>query len=121
MRISTAATRNLPPDLGSGNSSTEGSAISSGGNDESSAARAIAPITVTNGFVSVVALPDGYGLLPVTLSLAQVCSWTGLKKTKIQELVNAGVIATSKVDGRTLVLTNSVLALIERNRVKRGI
>ena len=81
---------------------------------------AIAPLTRTDAFVAVVTLPDGFGLLPITLSIAQVGSWTGLKKTKIQELINNGAVSTAKVDGRTLVLTSSVIALIERNRIVRG-
>jgi len=77
----------------------------------------LAALVDLDAFVPVVALPSGYGLLPVTLSIAQVGSFTGLKKTKIQALINSGAISTSKVDGRTLVLTGTVLALIERNRV----
>jgi hypothetical protein len=79
----------------------------------------VAPLTQTDGFVSVIKLPDGYGLLPITLSISQVCSWTGLGKSKTQELINSAALATAKVDGRTLVLTSSVIALIERNRVMR--
>lgn len=77
----------------------------------------VAPVTRTDGFVSVVKLPDGYALLPITLSITQVCSWTGLGKSKTQELINSAALTTAKVDGRTLVLTSSVIALIERNRV----
>jgi hypothetical protein len=68
----------------------------------------------------MIAGSSGYNLLPITLSIAQVASWTQLGKTKVQELVNQGELVTSKVDARTLVLTSSVLALIERNRVERG-
>jgi hypothetical protein len=78
------------------------------------------PLSCTGPYVPVMAGPDGYGLLPITLSIAQVASWTQLGKTKVQELVNQGELVTSKVDARTLVLTSSVLALIERNRVERG-
>ncbi len=81
--------------------------------------QSVAPLTQTDGFVSVVKLPDGYALLPITLSIAQVGGWTGLSKTKIQELTNAHAIATAKVDGRTLVLTSSVISLVERNRTGR--
>ncbi len=77
---------------------------------------AVAPLTRIDELVSIVALPGGYGLLPLTLSIAQVGGWTGLSKTKIQELINAHAIATAKVDGRTLVLTSSVISLVERNR-----
>ena len=80
----------------------------------------VAGLVALDRLVAVVSLPAGYGLLPITLSIAQVGSWTGLKKTKVQELINCGAILTSKVDARTLVITSSVIALVERNRVVRG-
>lgn len=73
----------------------------------------------TGSCVPVIPGSNGYSLLPITLSIAQVASWTQLGKTKVQELVNQGDLVTSKVDARTLVLTSSVMALIERNRVER--
>lgn len=82
-------------------------------------ASGVVPLMLTDSFISVVTLPGCYGLLPLTLSVAQVGLWTGLGRTKVQELINASAIVTAKVDGRTLVLTNSVLALIERCRTAR--
>ena len=70
--------------------------------------------------IPVVALPNGLGLLPLTLSIAQVGTWTGLGKTKIFDLAARNELVVSRVDGRTLVLTSSVIALIERNRVARA-
>jgi hypothetical protein len=93
---------------------------SSGCIDGEQAASAVANVVSVDELVRLVTLPIGIGMLPITLSIAQVCSWTGLKKTKVQDLINAGSILTAKVDGRTLVLTGSVIALIERNRIKRG-
>lgn len=57
---------------------------------------------------------------PLAMSILQACHFVGLGKTKMQELINRGDVATAKVDGRTLVLTDSVVALVERNRVARG-
>lgn len=80
----------------------------------------VSMVNCAGSFVPMIAGSNGYNLLPITLSIAQVASWTQLGKTKVQELVNQGDLVTSKVDARTLVLTSSVLALIERNRVERG-
>lgn len=93
---------------------------SSGCSDGGQAANAVANVVSVDELVRLVTLPIGIGMLPITLSIAQVCSWTGLKKTKVQDLINAGSILTAKVDGRTLVLTGSVIALIERNRINKG-
>lgn len=69
-----------------------------------------------------------FGLIPneglrepsLAMGILQACRFVGLGKTKMQELINRGDVATAKVDGRTLVLTDSVVALIERHRVARG-
>lgn len=58
--------------------------------------------------------------LPLTMSLLQACKMVGLGKTKMQELVNSGELEIAKVGGRTLVLTDSIIALVERHRVSRG-
>ena len=79
----------------------------------------VAHMIPLSGLVQLVALPTGFALLPITLGIEQVLEWTNLGKTKIQDLINAGRIETSKVDGRTLVHTVSVVALIERHRVPK--
>ena len=58
--------------------------------------------------------------LPLTMGIRQACGFVGIGKTKMQELINRGEVSTAKVDGRTLVLTDSVISLVERNRVARG-
>ena len=67
--------------------------------------------------VTAIALPTGYGVLPLVLSFEQAGQWLGLGKTKLQQLVNRHELETAKVDGRTLILTRSAIALIERNLV----
>jgi hypothetical protein len=89
-------------------------------NDRGQLASSSTQLLVLDALVPIVTLPLGIGMLPITLSIAQVCSWMGLKKTKVQDLINGGGILTAKVDGRTLVLTGSVIALIERSRISKG-
>jgi len=77
------------------------------------------PMAATNtAFASPIA--TDYRMLPLAMGILQACSFVGIGKTKTQELINRGDVATAKVDGRTLVLTDSVVALVERNRVARG-
>lgn len=85
---------------------------------ERSANTAVAAWAQVIKLATVIESEGRHAMLPIALTMSQVCAWTGLGKTKLQELVNRGDIATAKVDGRTLVLTNSVIAMIERCRVR---
>lgn len=69
---------------------------------------------------SAMTTASDHRLPPLAMGILQACRFVGLGKTKMQELINRGDVATAKVDGRTLVLTDSVVALVERSRVARG-
>jgi excisionase family DNA binding protein len=50
---------------------------------------------------------------PVTTSIAGTIGATGLGRTKIYELINAGRLKTIKIGRRTLVRTDSIRQLLE--------
>lgn len=49
---------------------------------------------------------------PLTVTIARTEDISGLKKTKIYELINEGRLRTTKVGRRTLVYTSSIRELL---------
>lgn len=56
------------------------------------------PVMDAGPLTPVVALPSGYGLLPITLSVAQVATWTGLHRERVKH--QALLIHLSVENGR---------------------
>lgn len=53
---------------------------------------------------------------PITMRISDACRFIGLSRSTLYVLVATGEIKTVKVGGATLVLTESLCALIDRRR-----
>jgi hypothetical protein len=49
----------------------------------------------------------------LSCTIAEACAATGIGRAKMYEEIGAGRVRTSKVGSRTLVLVNSLVALID--------
>ncbi len=54
---------------------------------------------------------------PLTITIRQCCRLTGLGRTKLFELIRQNRLESIKVDGRRLVLMDSVEALVANSSV----
>jgi excisionase family DNA binding protein len=62
--------------------------------------------------ISTIPLRDRFGC-----TVKEACEATGLKPTKLYELIAAGSIESKKIDKRRIVLVRSLQKLIESNNV----
>lgn len=53
---------------------------------------------------------------PLTVTVADALRITGIGRTKLYELIGTGDLATAKIGRRTLVMVDSLRALIDRGR-----
>ena len=56
----------------------------------------------------------------LTCTIAEACEVTGIGRTKLYELIGDGLLATTTVGRRRLVLVQSLLSLIEANQSQTG-
>ncbi len=49
---------------------------------------------------------------PISTTIAGACQATGLGKSKVYQLINAGELATVKIGRRTLIKTDSLRRLV---------
>jgi excisionase family DNA binding protein len=56
----------------------------------------------------------------LTCTIAEACEVTGLGRTKLYELIGDGLLATTTVGRRRLVLVQSLLSLIEAKQSLTG-
>jgi hypothetical protein len=54
----------------------------------------------------------------ISCTIPEACAATGLGRTKIYEEISAGHVQTSKVGARTLIVVDSLVALIDPNAAK---
>jgi excisionase family DNA binding protein len=80
-------------------------------------ARGIDPSTYVLTVVDSRAIPFAQRL---TCTIAEACEATGLGRTKFYELIGDGLLATTTVGRRRLVLVRSLLSLIEAKQSKTG-
>jgi predicted DNA-binding transcriptional regulator AlpA len=51
----------------------------------------------------------------ISCTIPEACAATGLGRTKIYEEISAGRVQTSKVGTRTLIIVESLVAMIDSN------
>ena len=56
----------------------------------------------------------------LTCTIAEACEVTGLGRTKLYELIGDGLLTTTAVGRRRLVLVQSLLSLIEAKQSQTG-
>jgi excisionase family DNA binding protein len=72
--------------------------------------RKLIPVLMCPGVVDRSAIPFAQRL---TCTIAEACEVTGLGRTKLYELIGVGLLATTTVGRRRLVLVQSLLSLIK--------
>lgn len=58
---------------------------------------------------------------PITITIAEFCRYSGLRKTKTHSLIREGRLQIAKVGRRTLITVESARELIEHSLVKKGV
>lgn len=53
----------------------------------------------------------------ISMSVNDACRLTGIKRTKMYQLISSESIQIAKVGKRTLVMTSSILSFLESSRV----
>lgn len=56
----------------------------------------------------------------LTCTIAETCEVTGLGRTKVYELIGNGLLTTTMIGRRRLVLVRSLLSLIDGGRSETG-